>query len=67
MNERNPIKRGIVAEDDPRWPKLEKVWLEEGVTAKNLAIRFGMSYSQVYNWLVKKHGTATSITKRYLW
>ncbi len=47
------------------WAKLEKVWLEEGLRARQLAERFDLSYTTVYNWLKAKHGTAKSPKKRY--
>ena len=55
-----------IADDDPRWPRLEKVWLEEGmqVKVKQLAERFGMSVPTITRHLINKFGTVSAAVYR---
>ena len=50
-----------IKDDDPRWERLEKLWLEEGlqVKVKQLAERFGVSELMVARHLRNKFGTVS--------
>jgi len=47
-----------VRNDDIRWPKLEKVWMEERLTLKQLERRFGIGIYSIRRYLSDRHGTA---------
>lgn len=52
--------RILTLKNDSRWPKLEKVWIEERLTVVQLAERFGISRDMISRHLIDKYGTASS-------
>ena len=56
----NPVKRNQAPSNDPRWPKLEKVWKEEGMPVGLLAKRFGIGVAVITRHLIGKYGSSKS-------
>ena len=53
--------REIVPENDSRWPKLEKIWIDEKLNCELLSERFGITVTRIRKYLLIRYGTASAV------